>query len=398
VSGQALGDVADFYGGSSLPEGEEFSGQPGGYLLLRVSDLNLPRNSTYVTTGSRWTANRGPSSSTAPRYSLVIPKRGGAIGTNKKRILARDCILDPNLMAIHPHDDELDVSFLYHWFRTFDLLDITSGSAVPQLNKQDLRPLRLPLPSVEEQRRIAEILDQADALLAKRRQAISLLDDLGQSIFLEMFGDPASGAERWPVREFSSLVQEFRYGTSNKSASEGLPALRIPNVVGGKIDVDEIKLVPVTAAEEKRLRLLDGDLLFVRTNGNPDYVGRCAVFEDEDVERSGHEAGKFIFASYLIRARLKCGQAAPGFIQAFMSSNAGRKSLREGAKTSAGQFNINIEGIGSVSFPCPPMELQEKFEAKLRGLKELRQIFVKGLAELDRLFASLQARAFRGEL
>jgi type I restriction enzyme S subunit len=205
----------------------------------------------------------------------------------------------------------LSPRYLWHWLTSVEaeLASKGKGATFKQVNRNDIGELSIPMPPLAEQERIAEILDQAESLRGQRRQAIALFDELTQSVFLDMFGDPASNPMGWPVREFATLVHEFRYGTSNKSSRDGLPALRIPNVVGGKLDLNDLKLVPVTEAEEGRLRLKDGDLLFVRSNGNPAYVGRCAVFSERQVRETGYPSHKFIYASYLIRARLNRAEA-----------------------------------------------------------------------------------------
>ena len=146
-----LGDVTDFYAGSTLPSGDAFDGQADGYFLLKVSDMNLAGNEVYLESCQQWSAEPGAASSTCPAASIVIPKRGGAIGTNKKRIAVRPSVLDPNLMAIWPRPDLIELSFLYSWLLRLDLASITSGSSVPQLNKRDLDPLSIPVPPLEAQ-------------------------------------------------------------------------------------------------------------------------------------------------------------------------------------------------------------------------------------------------------
>lgn len=274
---------------------------------------------------------------------------------------------------------------------------ITFGITRPKVTLRDFKQIRLPLPPLQEQRRIAEVLDRAEALRAKRRAALAQLDTLTQSIFLDLFGDPRSNPKQWVLKRLGELVNEFRYGTSNKSQAAGKPALRIPNVVGGAIDISDLKLVPVDAEEFNRLRLIEGDLLFVRTNGNPESVGRCAVFERRAVEASGLP-DEFIFASYLIRARLDETQVAPVFLREFMLGAHGRRELRSRSKTSAGQFNINTENLGTVAVPLPPLALQRSFASRVRGIEKLQAAHRASLAQLDALFASLQHRAFRGEL
>ena len=147
----ALGKVADFYSGNSLPDGETFIGQGNGHLLLKVSDLNHELNQQNIVCSASWSATPGSRAGTCPPNALIFPKRGGAIGTNKKRWLKRSAILDPNLMGVLPNEKDMIMSFLNGWFQTFNLTDIASGSSVPQLNKQDLAPLEIALPPLIEQ-------------------------------------------------------------------------------------------------------------------------------------------------------------------------------------------------------------------------------------------------------
>lgn len=252
---------------------------------------------------------------------------------------------------------------------------------------KDFLALEVPaLPPLDEQRRIAAILDKADELRTKRREALTHLDTLTQSIFHSMF--PKRG---WTGTTLGA-VAEFRYGSSNKSGSNGYECLRIPNVAQRQIDWTEMKLVPVNPAELNRLRLRSGDLLFVRSNGNPDFVGRSAVFEPRN-------EANVIYASYLIRARfISDSPLMPFFVNAYLGTAEGRDQLRSGAKTSAGQYNINTQSLGALTIPVPPLELQQTFATRVAGVERLKELHRKHLAELDALFSSLQHRAFKGEL
>lgn len=146
-----LGDFVDFFSGNSLPEGEPFEGQEDGHLLLKVSDLNNEANRSEVVVSALWQEEAGTRASTCAPGALIFPKRGGAIGTNKKRVLSRPAVLDPNLMGVAPKPEIMTTAFLEGWFARFNLSDIASGSSVPQLNKKDLAPLPVVLPSYDHQ-------------------------------------------------------------------------------------------------------------------------------------------------------------------------------------------------------------------------------------------------------
>lgn len=121
------------------------------------------------------------------------------------------------------------------------------------------------------------------------------------------------------------------------------------------------------------------------------------MFTHDAVAAAGFGDSPWIYASYLIRARLK-GDFSPTFISTFMTGPAGRKQLRERSKTSAGQYNINIEGIGSVTVPEVGIAEQMQFAARVEQVDAYRDAVQRVLAADNELFASLQARAFRGEL
>ena len=285
---------------------------------------------------------------------------------------------------------ELDTKFLYHYLRQLKLPDGGYDRHFKYLKRE-----AIPIPPLPEQRRIAAILDQAETLRTQRRAALAQLDSLTQSLFLDMFGGALASPNRVAMGE---LVGEFRYGTSEKSGASGFPALRIPNVASGALDLNELKTVAVEAPEFDRLRLLSGDLLFVRTNGNPDYVGRCAVFEPALVFGTGFDPNKFIYASYLIRARLKGSNLSPLVLQHYLAEGEGRRALRARCKTSAGQYNINTEGLGSIPIPIFPLPLQQTFATRIQAIEALKATHRAALAQLDALFAALQQRAFAGQL
>ncbi len=177
-----LGDVTAFFAGSTLPAGEQFTGQRDGYFLLKVSDMNLPGNSNYFETCQLWSSMPGAASCTCPAGSVVIPKRGGAIGTNKKRITTRPSVLDPNLMAIVPRPGQVELQFLYGWLLRLDLAFIASGSSVPQLNKRDLDPLSIAVPPVDLQGQYAHRLEAVEGIAAVQRAAVANLDGLHGSL------------------------------------------------------------------------------------------------------------------------------------------------------------------------------------------------------------------------
>lgn len=177
-----LGEVADLFGGASLPAGEAFRGQTKGTLLMKVSDMNAPGNEDEVRAAALWTPGSGTHSATVNAGAVVLPKRGASIATNKKRLTARRTSLDPNLMGVQPRPTALASRYLYEWFKRFDLSTITSGSTVPQLNKQDLAPLHIPVPPLDVQLDFATSVEAVDRQRSHVRRALGADDELFSSL------------------------------------------------------------------------------------------------------------------------------------------------------------------------------------------------------------------------
>ncbi len=371
----SLGEICEFKYGKSLPKKERI---PGRYPVYGSNGKVGSHNQALT---------NGPT---------VIIGRKGSFG----EVAYSDSACWPidTTYFIDSTATQEDLKWLSYRIRNLGLTELNRAAAIPGLNREDAYRKRLLLPPLDEQRRIAAVLDKVDALRAKRREAIALLDELAQSVFLDMFGKAKQATGRWKTETLQNLSVGFRYGTSNKSTKEGYPTLRIPNVIGDELDTSDLKFVPVPPNEFNRLRLIDGDLLFVRTNGNPDFVGRCSIFTEEAIKKTRLPADQFIYASYLIRVRLKTDTALPTYVREFMRTSEGRSALRSNSRTSAGQYNINTKGLGSIEIPVPPLDIQKNFEERLASIRRLKEAHRTHLAHLDELFASLQQRAFRGEL
>ncbi|MDD2779896.1 MAG: restriction endonuclease subunit S [Methanoculleus sp.] len=394
-----LGDVFEIArGGSPRPIEDFITDDPGGINWIMISDAS--EGSKYITSTRRRIRPEG-----AQRSRKVKP--GDFLLTNsmsfgRPYIMRTSGCIHDGWLVLSPRTGNVNADFFYHLLGSkriyAEFKRRAAGVTVKNLNIDLVRGVKISLPPLSEQRRIAEILDKADALRAKRRAVLARLDTLAQSIFLDMFGDPATNPKGWARRTLGELTSEFRYGSSNKSASQGKPALRIPNVVGGAVDPTELKLVPVDEAEFERLRLRDGDLLLVRTNGNPDFVGRCAVFDSRAVSSTGFAGDDFIFASYLIRARLNANLIEPIFLKEYLLGAEGCRQLRSRSKTSAGQYNINTESLRTVPVLVPPLSLQREFVRWIVHLEKLKLMHLTSLAQLDAVFTTLQHHAFQGDL
>jgi type I restriction enzyme S subunit len=288
--------------------------------------------------------------------------------------------------------ENTDVKYLLYFLRYNEprLAQLGKGSTFEAIGRDELEDMRVPLPPLPEQQRIAAILDRADRLRRTRRYAAQLSETFLQAVFVRMFGDARTNPMGWDVETLEDLETKFDYGTSAKCTSEqrGLPVLRIPNILHSDIDLNDLKYAELPDKEARKLLLAKGELIFVRTNGNPDYVGRCAVFNLD---------AKYLFASYLIRAKLDTSKLVPLFVQAHLTSRAGRKAMSPFIRTTAGQSNIGTEGLGQIPVPLPPLALQEKFARIVQQFERLRAQQREAERQAEHLFQTLLHRAFSGE-
>jgi type I restriction enzyme S subunit len=293
--------------------------------------------------------------------------------------------------VLRPRSMQLDGRYLYQWVKSprfvSDMVRKATGASYPAVSDRIICESKIPLPPLSEQRRIAEILDKADALRAKRRVAIAQLDSFTQSIFLDMFGDPATILHKWPVSKLGERLDFLTSGSrgwAKHYSDRGDLFLRIQNVRRDELSLDDIAYVRAPdTAEARRTKVEAGDVLLSITAD----LGRTAVVPEG------------LGAAYINQhlAVLRTKSFVPRFLSAYLASPTGRSQvLRQNRQ--AVKAGLNFDDIRGFVVPFPPINNQRKFEAAATAVGTARRAQNKALAGLDALFASLQHRAFRGEL
>ncbi|MBF0422175.1 MAG: restriction endonuclease subunit S [Magnetococcales bacterium] len=288
--------------------------------------------------------------------------------------------------------DSLNINYLWHYLDAAkeDLVARGRGATFLQVTKNDLSTLPIPLPPLPEQKRIAAILDKADAIRRKRRQALALADQFLRAVFLEMFGDPVTNPKGWPIGTIRDLLSDVRYGTSKKAdTSQGaFPVLRMGNITyEGGWNLSDLKYVDLDEREQLNHLAIRDDILFNRTNSK-ELVGKTAVY---DLDKS------MAFAGYLIRARVN-ENADPYYIAAYLNSDHGKATLMGMCKNIIGMANINAQEMQDICIAHPPINLQRDYRRVVDAVKKGKGLRLDGVQEAEHLFGSLTQRAFRGEL
>ena len=257
----------------------------------------------------------------------------------------------------------------------------------------NLRTIPVSVPPLPEQRRIAAILDQADALRAKRREALAQLDSLTQSIFIELFGDPGLNPKSWPELRLGELI----VGTpnngifkKNEEYGAGTPVIWVEELFkGNEIDCSNSRALLASTRDRAQYGLRKGDLLFCRSSLKLAGIGYNNVYLGED--------DAALFECHVIRVSPNQNRIEPRFLNYALRFPSQRQKLFKFAKTVT-MTTIDQDGLLKVSVPVPTLDLQREFCRYLSAVEVVRRRQMATVAELDALFASLQHRAFAGQL
>ncbi|MCP2254313.1 type I restriction enzyme, S subunit [Prauserella aidingensis] len=298
-------------------------------------------------------------------------------------------VCSTDILPIRP-SVELDRRYLALFLTTPHMVDHASsratGANLPRLSPEVLKTFQVPLVSIDEQRRIAGILDQADAIRAKRRQLLDHLDTLTQSIFHDMFGRADIA-----LHEFASVVDFMRSGVSPSTRGnvEGT-VLTLASVTQGRFDPSARKSAKFGARPSETTRIDERDFLICRGNGNRSLVG-VGVHPSS----SRHD---LVFPDTVIAARLKLDKVNAEYLEAAWKQSNIRHQIEAAARTTNGTHKVNQAVLGAVMVPLPSMDRQREFAARVEQVNAQRAVVQRALDADNELFESLQARAFRGEL
>jgi type I restriction enzyme S subunit len=308
----------------------------------------------------------------------------------------RPCVTAVDVCIIRPGANTVDSRWLMWWINTpqfrSEILARQAGTTRKRISRKNLSAIKFPIPPLEEQRRIvAAIEEQLSRLDAAER---SLIQARHKLVALRGASLAAATAHHQPV-ELGEVLTDLRYGTSMKCAYEpqGPPVLRIPNVKDGRVDIADLKYAADPDADLSAFSLDAGDLLFVRTNGSRDLIGRVASVAGTD---------GMAFASYLIRARPDRSRLEPRFAVLALSAPGLRARIAAKAATTAGQYNLNLSALRSLPLPLPPLDEQRRIVASVeRVLSVVDVLGAQADIALRRsavLRRSILERAFAGEL
>ncbi|MEG4044552.1 restriction endonuclease subunit S [Microcoleus sp. Pol17_C1] len=307
---------------------------------------------------------------------------------------AKPGIINQALLRIRPKSNLVSSRFLKMLLETPDLQSRLFGSAGGSAIKNvkplsEIRQVQFQLPSLHEQERIAEILDRAEELRSKRREAIAQLDSLTQAIFIEMFGDPVTNPKGIKVVRLSEITTRITDGVHQKPnyTENGVPFISVKNITTGSLKFEDCKFISLDDHLKftKRCKAERLDILYTKVGAT---YGRPALV-NTDCE----------FSIYVSVCLIKPDKKLidPFFLNAALGTTA-VKSQADRKIKGIGVPDLHLDQIQNFLIPLPSMKEQNEFAHRVEAVEKLKAAHRASLSELDALFASLQHRAFRGEL
>jgi type I restriction enzyme S subunit len=305
-------------------------------------------------------------------------------------------VCSTDILPIRP-GPEVYRSYLMRFLRSPEMVAeasrMSQGANLPRLSPSALAAFQVPLPPLEEQRRIASILDAADALRTKRRKALAKLDTLTQAIFIDMFGDPVANSKGWPRISLVDVCEKIGSGATPRGGQatycdSGTKLIRSMNVHDrrfartGLAHIDDEQ-----AAKLDGVTVQEGDVLLNITGASVARVCLAPAFA-LPARVNQHVA--------IIRPNRQ--KLSNVYLAEALASHSMKSELLRGAGSGATREAITKRDIEDLELICPPRELQSEFENACKSAHELSESNEGATGVLDRLFAALQQRAFRGEL
>ena len=310
------------------------------------------------------------------------------------------CYYQNHLHRLRVVNDRVDPQFGVYWFwYAFQVGKLYFGrgnvTTIPNLSKSKLSELPIALPPLPEQEKIAYILFMVQQSIETQERIIQITTELKMVLMQKLFteglrNEPQKQTEigpvpqSWEVVELEAKAESFQYGTSVKCGYEvnGNPVLRIPNIVGGHVDVADLKFGNLKKNELGKMMLQAGDLLFVRTNGVKENAGRCSLFNNE--------LDDCYYASYLIRVRLDPAILNPSFLSEYSRTETGTSFLSgRSVRTADGKFNINSGTLKTMLVPVPEIDEQEEITQCLALLDRKIAVAHSKKSSLSDLFRTL---------
>lgn len=383
-------DICFIHGGNPSPKEEEFASE--GIPFIKMKDLGK----YHHTTSLEVVENRIPLELFNSRKFKVIKKgsviipRSGSVGLNHRGILAFDSIIVSHICALEIIDDKLVFNkFLYYYLTTIDMVKITKQTTgLDAITFEDLAQIQIPLPPLSTQKRIAEILDAADALRRKDQELLKKYDELAQAIFIDMFGDPVKNEKGWEVKTIKSATNLLTYGLTvrPKYIENGFPLISARELRNGNVNFEDAPKISYTDYSNlsNKCKPKKGDILFSKTGS----IGLSAIVE------GGQE---FAVTQNAARINFKNDFYETYFIYALLRQESFINKCVSLVKGNAVK-DLQLGDFSEIEIICPPLSKQIEFSGIYQKTNQSIKKSNDNYIVSDDLFNSVIQKAFNGEL
>ncbi len=310
------------------------------------------------------------------RY-LLVGEDGAKWGANDKTaFIVEGKIWVNNHAHIMTFDDSVKDRFVEYYLVGKDLNEYITGAVVPKLTQASLSKITIPIPPLAEQERIVAELDLLSSIIDKKKAQLKELNQLAQSIFYTMFGDPITNEKAWKVKKLGEVAKEkLSYG-SGASAIQYNGEMRYIRITDIKDDGELNHDIVSPSIYDDKYLLNDGDILFARSGAT---VGKTFQYKSK--------YGKCIYAGYLIRLIPNKEIILPSYIFGYTKSPFYRSFVLK-AQNAVAQPNINAKQYSELPIPLPPLPLQQEFASKVEAIERQKSLIQQSIVETQTLFDS----------
>ena len=382
-----LSDIFDLQMGKTPSRDNNMYWKDGNLPWVSIADLS--KSQIYIENSKEMITNLAakdtlmkciPQDTVIMSFKLSL----GKIAITRTPLYTNEAIMafiDKKVIKIEP-------KYIYFLFRNIKWGQYTNNAVKGKtLNKKFFSDFQINIPGYIQQKKIVSILIRINKILEYKHSLIKAYDALIKSRFVDLFGDIELNEKKWKKIKFGEIIKSANNGLARRGNDKaGNIVLRLIELQENLINYSDPNRILLTDDEKKRYRLLEGDLLFARVNGNPKNVGRCATFHEyeEQVYHNDH----------IIRTSCDKSRLDSVFAAYLFNSEYGKNRISRKIKTSAGQYTINQEGLKSIEIILPPIVIQYSFAEFIKQINKLKSDVQKSIDETQLLMDSLMQEYF----
>ena len=376
-----LGEVADISAGQGAPQGEN-NYCSDGIPFIKAGNLESLINGMPEQTMQK-VSDLVAKSHRLKLYksgSVLFAKSGMSCMKGWVYTLKNDCYVVSHLAVITPHMQKTEGRYINYYFQFNKPNTLVKDAAYPSISLKDIENISIPVPSLSEQQSIVAELDKINELISLKKAQLSDLDNLAQSIFYDMFGDPIENEKGWEVKKLGEMssVKTGPFGSmlhKEDYISNGIPLVNPIHIKDYRVIADmDFTISDEKARELNAYILRKNDVIFARRGD----IGRCAVISDKE---NGYLCGT---GSLFVRFEQK---VIPQYIMYIIRSSSFIKELISKAK-GATMLNLNSTTIASLGIPLPPLPLQQEFAKRIELIEQQKAQISSTIKDLETLLAS----------